>query len=426
LRAQRELPGLWGGRSDSGLEVRALLDGSVPMTSGLIVWRGGLLAEARRDAGATQLAASLLTRGTQTRDGDSLAAEIEGMAASIEGFCGRNSVGIQLECLAAHQSEVLRRAFDCALEPAFAEHEFEEERRVTIEELISEEDDLGTVAYRAMMRGLYGQHPYARDVRGDVESLRRMTRARVASAWRGRHTLPKALLVLVGDVDLDALVRDTDGLTAMMARATPAGARSTAAKQDADPVLGAPRWPSGEREVEVRKRKAQAHLAIGYPGVGLSDPRRPAIDVLATVLGGQSGRLFRVLREELGLVYHVSAGATSGLTAGHFKIVAACSQGNLEPTRAAIDRELRRIIEEPVPSDELERARAHLLGGFDAGLQRRSRIAAHLAFGELYGLGRLHELAFPSRLAKVTARDVAKVARELLGRERRVLGLVRA
>jgi len=147
---------------------------------------------------------------------------------------------------------------------------------------------------------------------------------------------------------------------------------------------------------------------------------------MATVLGGQSGRLFRVLREELGLVYHVSAGATSGLDAGHFKLVAACSQANLDATRVAIDRELRRVIEEPVPEEELERARAHLLGGFDAGLQRRSRIAAHLAFGELYGLGRLHELTFPSRLSEVTARDVAKVARELLGHGHRVVGLVRA
>jgi zinc protease len=279
-----------------------------------------------------------------------------------------------------------------------------------------------------MMRGLYGQHAYARDVRGDTDSLRRLTRARVEASWTGRHPLSKALLVLVGDVDLDALVRDVDGLASLVASSSntaPARGRKHARDAEAD-ELDAPRWPTRERELEVRRRKAQAHLAIGYPGVHLADPRRATIDVLATVLGGQSGRLFRVLREELGLVYHVSAGATSGLTAGHFKIVAACSQANLDPTRAAIDRELQRVIEEPVPEEELERARAHLLGGFDAGLQRRSRIAAHLAFGELYGLGRLHELGFPARLARVTAKDVAKVARELLGGTNRVVGIVRA
>jgi zinc protease len=162
-----------------------------------------------------------------------------------------------------------------------------------------------------------------------------------------------------------------------------------------------------------------------YPGLAMGDDKTYALEVLTTILGGQAGRLFQHLREEKGLVYHVSAGASEGIDAGHVSFYAATSHRERDVALAALDGEIDRVVTEPVGADELARAKAWLTGQFEVELQRRSRIASSLAFDEAYGLGAALHLRFPQRVYAVTAADVHAVARELLDPRRAVTVLTR-
>lgn len=142
------------------------------------------------------------------------------------------------------------------------------------------------------------------------------------------------------------------------------------------------------------------------------------------ILGGQVGRLFTALREEQGLVYHVSASSTEGLDAGHVAFYAATSPDKLVRAREALERERARICREPIAALELERAQAYLVGQAEAALQRRGRIASSMAFNEIYGLGYAAHLAYARRIEAVRATDVTALARALLQPSRQITAIV--
>lgn len=403
----------------SGLRIVARPDPSVPMVSGWLVWPGGLRLEPSRDAGLASLTAAVLNRGSPNHDGDALAREIEGLAAVLDGFCGHNSLGLQTECLAEHLPTVLARAFECALEPSFSEPEIDEARRIAIADLDADADDPGHVAYREMLAALYGPHPHGRDLRGTAASLVRFDRAKLVRNWRRHYPIGRAVLSLAGAFELGAVLEQLDELLA---------AAHTIARVDPMPAWpgGPPKWPKRPRERELLAEREQGHCVIGFPGLHVGAHEGAALDVLCSVLGGQAGRLFEVLREREGLVYQVGASASEHIDGGHVVFYAASSQDKLESARAAIEAEITRIIREPIRPDELARAQQCLIGQFESGLQRRSRVASRMVFGEAYGLGAAYFLRYPERVATVERAQILALAERLLDPRRQVSVMVRS
>jgi zinc protease len=408
---------------EAGLRLRAQVDTSVPMVAGWLVWAGGLRAETARDLGSSSIMAALLTRGSANVSGDALAREVDGMAAVLEGFAGRNSVGMHFECLAGDVGVVVRRAVECAAMPAFDPKELDEERRVALEELAGEKDDTGGQAFAAAYALLYRGHPFRWRRRGTEGSLQRLTVERCRTLWERSYPLSRAVLGLAGDFDVEVVVDLLDHLLPRDAIVAP-----TPHSGPVGPTPWSPKPPSYPRrsiERVLDGAREQAHVVRLYPGLAMGDPRIYALEVLTTILGGQAGRLFQSLREDKGLVYHVSAGASEGIDAGHVSFYAATSHRERDVALAALAAEIERAIREPVSADELGRAKAWLCGQFEVELQRRSRIASSVAFDEAYGLGAALHLQFPRRVRAVTAADVHAVARELLDPRRAVTVLTR-
>lgn len=415
----RDAFGTWHARMAGGLRVVARPDTSVPVVGGWLVWPGGMRLEPSREAGISSLTAALLNRGTSTRDGDTLAREIEGLAAVLDGFSGHNSVGLQTESLSEHLSTVLARALECAADPRFAPDELDEARRIVLADLDADADDLGHLAYREMLAALYGRHPHGRDLRGTQASLMRCEHAKVARNWARSYPLGRAVLALAGDFDLDLVLAELDELLERHADPEPPAAMP-------EWPGGPPKWPSKPIERVIEREREQGQLVLGFPGLRLGEPEGAALDVLCTVLGGQAGRLFESLREREGLVYQVGASSSEHIDSGHVVFYAAASQDKLAAARAAIEREIVRIADERIDESELERAKRWLIGNFESGLQRRSRVASRMVFGEVYGLGANYYLRYPERVVKVERGEILALAKTLFNRRRQVTVTVRA
>ncbi|MFV8755020.1 M16 family metallopeptidase [Nannocystaceae bacterium ST9] len=416
-RAERDAFGTWHATLASGMRVVARLDASVPVVGGWLVWPGGLRLEGPREGGIASLTGMLLSRGTSRRDGDALAREVEGLAAVLDGFAGHDSLGLQFECLTAHLPTILARTLECAADPIFVESELEEARRITLADLEAELDDPGHVAYRTMLATLYGKHPHGRDLRGTPHSLAAIDRHAIERHYRRHYGLARAVLAVAGDLDLDALLDQLEGLS-----------RAWTDPHEAALVVpsGPPSWPKRPRVHTLEREREQGQIVIGFPGLALGDRRSATLDVLTTVLGGQAGRLFERLREREGLVYQVGASAGEHVDSGHMVFYAAASQDKLDAARAAIEVEIDRIAREPIAAHELAGAKQWLLGQFESGMQRRGRIASRLVFGEAYGLGANYHLRYPERVEKVGAKQVLALAAEIFDRRRQVTCIVRA
>jgi predicted Zn-dependent peptidase len=105
----------------------------------------------------------------------------------------------------------------------------------------------------------------------------------------------------------------------------------------------------------------QEHLALMCPFPNYTDPDYYAAMVLAEALGGNmASRLFVEVREKRGLVYGVSASQSSNKNLGALRIYAGTTPEQGHECLEVILNELRKLEQEGITADELERAKVQL------------------------------------------------------------------
>ena len=391
-----------------------LRDPSVPVVALRATWVGGLRYEDERVGGISNLIAALLTRGTRTRSAETLMREVESMAGSLSGYAGRNSLGLQAEFLSRHLQPGLELLTDCLTSSTFAESEIEHERRLILDDIRAQEDNLTHVAFRAFHGTLWTRHPYRLDPLGTPASLEALSRRRLLAYYRQHYRPAGMTLAIVGDVDPEAVL-------AQLSASLPAdgSGRSKAPARATEPALRAP------RETVRFLAREQAHVVLGFPGATVSSPDRFGLELMSQVLSGQGGRLFVEIREKRALAYRVSAFSLEGLDPGYFAVYVSTSPEQVEEVLRSVRLELRRLAEEDVGKEELERAQRYLIGTHAIGLQRKSAIAAALAFNEAYGQGYQAYRRYGEQIKAVGVAEIRRAAQNYLRPGREVVAVVR-
>jgi zinc protease len=377
---------------------------AIPLVSMRLAFLGGQLAETEETQGISSFTAEMLERGTTSRSAAQIAAEVEGIAGGLEGFSGRNSFGLTGEFLTENLDTGLDLFADVLLEPSFPADEIEKLRTDRIAAIKRREDDLAGKAFELFAQALYPNHPYRFRIIGNEESARRVDRAALIDFYRTRAAPKNGVLSVVGDVEPEQIV---EALESRLGGWT--GPDSVELPER--PSNGR---PPGPRDVSVVKDKQQVHLVLGFPGLTVHDPDLPALEVLTQILAGQGGRLFLELRDRRSLAYTVTAFSIEGLDPGSFGVYIASAPDKREESLEGLRSELQRLLDEPIDPDELERARAYLIGSHAVALQRYGLQASLLALDELYGLGATHYLDYDRRIEAVTLDDVKRVAQRLV------------
>jgi predicted Zn-dependent peptidase len=134
------------------------------------------------------------------------------------------------------------------------------------------------------------------------------------------------------------------------------------------------------------KETEQYHLCLGGPGIPRGDDRRFALRVLDTILGGStSSRLFQEVREKRGLAYSVYSYASHYADTGQVALYVGTRPDNVGDAVEVIGSELRRLHDEGVTEEELERARDNVKGrtvlSMESTLTRMNRVGSSVLMG---------------------------------------------
>src|SRR5262249_44809964 len=135
-------------------------------------------------------------------------------------------------------------------------------------------------------------------------------------------------------------------------------------------------------------------------------------------------RLFTELRDKRSMAYSVSSFTVEGVDPGFFAVYMATSPHKLEAAVEGIRTELARIRDEPLPEPELRRARQHLIGTHENGLQPNVARNGLLTLIQSYNLGSENYLHDAEHGTAVTGEDVQAVARRVIDLERSSLAVV--
>jgi zinc protease len=403
----------------SGLRVHVLRRPEIPIAAVRFASRGGLLRETEATSGITRFLAAMWTRGTRRHSAAEFARESEWLAAEIDGFSGRNSIGLTLDSLSETLEPALDLFAEALLTPGLDPEEIERERRDTLAALERREDRLGQKAFQLFAETEFERHPYRLSMMGRAETVSRFDAEALAGHARSLLRADRSAIAIVGDVDPERVIETLEEkLAALPSGGDVPTASDTPTADGVSPPANddlpeeEPRGV-GLREIELVKDRAQAHLVLGFRGLTLADPDRHALELISQLLAGQGGRLFLELRDRQSLAYTVAASNVEGLAPGYFSIYIATAPDKIARARAGILEELERLVDTPPGPEEIQRAIRYASGGFAIDSQRSHARAAHLALDSIYGLGPDSSELYPSRLASVTPEDVLRVARRV-------------
>jgi predicted Zn-dependent peptidase len=159
----------------------------------------------------------------------------------------------------------------------------------------------------------------------------------------------------------------------------------------------------------------QAHFMIGVAAPPRPDPRRPALSVLSTALGGgPSSRLFQQVREERGLAYSVYSATAGYADAGSLAVYAGCGPERLGEVATVVRAVLADVAANGLTAAEVARAQGALRGSLVLGSEDTpSRMNRVGSFEVDHGRQRTIAESL-ERISAVTGEQVAELARELL------------
>lgn len=400
---------------DNGATLLVLEDDSTPLVSIRAAAKGGLLCETEANSGVTHLTGELLVRGTEKYSADRIIEETDAMAGGIVGLSGRNSLGMRGDFLRDSWERGFELFSSCLLEPIFPQAELDKEKKTQLEDIAARQDSPSAVGFELFGRTLFGAHPYCRPVLGTEQSVSGLTRDHIVETYASQLRPDELTLSVVGAVDVAQTVK------MVQARFADATARPEARPR---PEVADPERPESFRSAVVHKDKAQAHLVLGFLGLSFFDARRPALEVLSSVLGGQSGRLFLELRDRQSLAYSVGAFSIEGLAPGYFSVYIGTAPEKVETAERGMRAELEKIRQDLVTDREIGRAKRYLMGAHEISLQRASARSGTMALNEAYGLGYDEHARYSAAIEAVTAEHVREVARDIIDFDRAVRAIV--
>ncbi len=383
-------------------------DDNVPVMSLRVATLGGLRAETPATNGRSNLLSDLVTRGSAMRDGDAFAHATDTLAMDINGFSGRNSIGLALVSMSRNREQAMQLLGESLFWAELPESELKVQRDAQLEDIRHRGDAPARTAFLAMLQQLYGPHPYGMDSLGCEQSVASLTRDDLLTYLRSRLAPGNLVVAAAGDVDPQWLAQQIIDMSPTDRTALPT--------PSPEPV------PALTEMVTIRKAadKAQAHICLGFAGATFDSADRFALQVLSTILSGQGGRLFLQLRDKQSLAYSVSSMTVEGVDPGYFAFYIGTSPDKVQTALDGLHSEIDKVLQAPVGEDELDRVRRYLSGSHAIGLQRSGSRAASICFNELYGLGRKAYRGHLEQMRAVTPDDVLAAARKYLTLDKHV------
>ena len=402
------LPQIQKRKLSNGLDVMIVEHHELPVVTMNLVVRGGVAAEPAEKAGLATVTADLLDEGTTSRTTLQLSDKLSSIGATLNTASDWDANRVTLQTLTRHFDEALGIYADVLMNPAFRTTDVTRVRNQRLQGLVQSRDNATTIATEVYSAILYGAaHPYGRPQQGNQASLTGLTEADLRSFYSTYYKPNNSTLIVVGDVKPADVIAKLEGALASWKPGTvpEVNVNARPAQRDRTTIY-----------VVDRPGAAQSVINIGQVGVPRSTPDYFTRLVLNQMLGGSFvSRVNLNLREAKGYTYGARTSFDYRRGAGPFIASAGVQTAVTKESISEFLKELRGIRGEiPITETELNQAKQSLIRGFPRTFETPAQIAARLTDVALYGLSDDYFNTYIAGIQKVTAADVARVAKEAI------------
>jgi zinc protease len=285
----------------NGIDVWFAAWKTLPLVSVELMVPSGTADDPSGKSGLASLAAALLDKGTTRLTATELGEALEVLGVRLDARASADDTSVSWNTIARNLEPSLKVVAEMLASPRFDPRDFEREQALALARLVQGPDSVNWLAGRALPVLLYGKgHPYANPADGYAETVKGLTLDDIKSFHAERAGPRGATLIVVGDIEPDALFPMLEATLGRWSAKNSGPATRTAVRLNADP---------GVIYLVDKPGAVQSVLNVGRPWVDRSDPRYYATLLGNRILGGDFlSRLNQNLREKNGFTY----GARSG------------------------------------------------------------------------------------------------------------------
>jgi zinc protease len=406
---------------DNGLKVVVIPDRRTPVVTQMIWYKVGSADETPGKSGLAHFLEHLMFKGTAAHPAGEFSQFIARVGGNENAFTSADYTAYFQRVARDQLQAVMAFEADRMTGLILKDENVLPERDVVLEEhnmRVGNNPDARLA--EQIMAALYLNHPYGRPVigwRGEIEQLNRED----ALAFYRRFYAPNnATLVIAGDVSADE-VRPM--VEAAYGKIPPQPGIPAKRLRPQEPAPAAPRTVTlADPRVEqpALRRYYLAPSALSAPPEDSA-----ALEVLNQLMGsGSNSYLNRTLVVDKALA--VSAGSwyqSTAIDPTQFVIAASPKPGVEFPQlEQAIDAIIARLASEPVPAEDLERAKTQMIA--ESVYAQDSQTTLARWYGAAISVGQSVDdvRAWPDRIRAVTTEQVRDAARNWLQKKRSVTG----
>ncbi len=368
----------------------------------------GALFDPPEVAGRASFTASMLLRGTESRDFATIHELLEGNGASLSLGGGRHTAGFSGKSLAEDLPLLVDLLADALRHPAFPAEHVERLRGQLVTGMKIREQDTRYMAGRFFRELAYPDgHPYRYSTGGEIDTVSALTRDQLIAFHHEMYGPRGMFFVIVGAVDTERAIQLV---------AEQFGDWQNPDQPAVPEVANAPEIRGVQVWQHIMPGKSQTDLVLGVPGPSRFAEDWQAANMANNILGvfGMYGRIGAEVREKRGMAYYSYSRLDGGMGPGAWRVAAGVNPANVDATVEAIRGEIRRMTSEPVSEEELADNKTNFIGRLPLQLENNEGVAGAISSMERYRLGLDYLRRYADLVNAITVEDVLASARYYL------------
>ena len=390
----------------NGLTVMGLEYRKLPLAHITVMIKRGSEQDPEGKEGLADLTAEMLTLGTEMRDSQQLAREMERLGAQYSASSGWDASFVEAFGLSQDFTTLMDLVGNMLLQPSFPQEELQQSQQRRISRLIQQRDQAEVIADEIIVQRLLDTTPYAHPTYGTIPSLGAMASGDPRSFYLRHYSPEDTVLLVIGDLPPEEIRQGAERALG-----------DWKAEGEVDHHLPSLARTTGRRIIAVnRPDLTQSQIRVGLLGITRQDKQYVPFKVMNYIFGGGgfSSRLMQRIRAEKGYTYGVSSSFQAGHIAGPFIISTFTPTATTVQTIEEIVKVMEEFITKGAQDQELEEAKNFFRGSFPLKLETPGQMAGELLKLELYDIPFDYLASYPATIGKVTLDEINSLASSYL------------
>ena len=381
--------------SSNGARIYYIENHDLPIVDINVDFRAGSVKDTKQKSGLASLTNHMMVLGSGGINEEDLANQFIDLGAQLNSSFDQDKSGFSLRTLTEKRNEAIDLLTLVLHKPNFNKDILEREKKRYVASISQSETMPGSIASKAFMKALYGEHPYGLSSSGEIETIKKISKKDLHNFYKNNYFSNELSIVIVGDISRKEAENLGNKISLGFTQST---------IELPIPLVNEVKG----QEIKISHPAKQAHLYYGAPIIKRGDPDFLTLYLGNYILGGGGfvSRLTQVIREDRGLAYSVYSYFMPFIEKGPFQIGVQTKKNQVGQAKKLIDKTVAEFIKDGPRSEELQRAKDFMIGGFPLKLDSNKSILEYVSMMAFYKYPLDYLDTFTDKINKITSEEI--------------------